>query len=215
MTMTARRLLTLVGLLIGASGLLLQAGLTIPAYLGAGRWLPDALITFFTFYTILSNLTLVLIYLSELHPAGWLRVFRHPVVRGMMVAVMLLVCGFYHQLLAGLWSPEGAFRVADVTLHYVTPVYYLVWWLAAQRHGELGYGDIAFMLVPTFIYFLWVLLRGAVVAEYPYPILEANTLGYGQVAVNALFVAAFLATMSLLVVAADRALARRRGGVDG
>lgn len=209
------KLLTYTGLFLGTCGLLLQFALTIPAYLAAGRWLPDALITFFTFYTILSNLALVLIYVSEVNRANWLKVFRLPLTRAMMVAVMILVCGFYHVLLSGLWAPQGLFKVADVTLHYVTPAFYLAWWIVAQRHGGLVYADIPFMLLPTLVYFLWVLLRGAIVTEYPYPILEAHTLGYGQVVINAIFVAAFLAVVSMLTIFADKALARRKQPVSG
>ncbi|KKB10496.1 hypothetical protein VE25_17285 [Devosia geojensis] len=210
MTIGVPKLLTYLGLLVGAFGLVLQFAISIPSYLAAGRWLPDALITFFSFYTILTNIALVLIYLSQVTAIGWLRPFRSPVVRAMMVAVMVLVCGFYHLLLADLWDPEGLFRVADVTLHYVTPILYLVWWLFAHRHGELGYTDIPAMLLPTLVYFLWVLARGAVVGEYPYPVLAANELGYGAVVVNALFIAAFLAVGSMLVIAVDRLLAGRQ-----
>jgi hypothetical protein len=210
MTIGAPKLLTYLGLLVGAFGLLLQFAISIPSYLAAGRWLPDALITFFSFYTILTNIALVLVYLSQVTAIGWLRPLRHPVARAMMVAVMVLVCGFYHLLLADLWDPQGLFLVADITLHYVTPVLYLAWWLVAQRHGGVGYGDIPMMLLPTLVYFVWVLARGAVVSEYPYPILAVNELGYGAVVVNALFVAAFLAVVSMLVIALDRQLARRQ-----
>lgn len=207
--MSTPKLLTYLGFLVGAFGLLLQFTISIPAYLAAGRWLPDALVTFFSFYTILTNIALVLVYLSQLTTMGWLRIFRNRVTRAMMVAVMALVSGFYHLLLADLWDPQGLFRVADVTLHYVTPALYLVWWLLTQRHGGLGYNDIPAMLLPTIVYFLWVLVRGAVVVEYPYPILAANELGYGTVVVNALFVTAFLAVALMVVVAVDRLLARR------
>jgi len=207
MTLGLPKLLTYLGLLAGAFGLVLQFAISIPSYLAAGRWLPDALIAFFSFYTILTNIALVLVYLSQVTAIGWLRPFRHPVPRAMMVAVMVLVGGFYHLLLADLWDPQGLFRVADVTLHYVTPALYLVWWLFAQRHGGTGYNDIPAMLLPTLVYFLWVLARGAVVGEYPYPILAVNELGYGTVLVNALFVACFLAVASMLVIAIDRLLA--------
>jgi hypothetical protein len=204
------RLPTALGLAIGVAALVLQFGLTVPAFLSAGRWLPDALITFFSFYTILTNLVLVLIYLSALTAAPWLDIFRHPVTRAMMVAVMALVCGFYHLLLSGLWQPEGLFRIADVTLHYITPIVYALWWLFVSPHGGLRWLDIGVMLVPTLVYFFYILVRGVIVSEYPYPILEANNLGYGAVFINALVVAAVLAVLCSLVVALDHLLARRR-----
>lgn len=204
------RLPTALGLVIGLAGLVLQFGLTVPAFLAAGRWLPDALITFFSFYTILTNLVLVLIYLSALTTSPWLGLFRHPLTRAMMVAVMALVCGFYHLLLSGLYQFDGLLHVANVTLHYITPSVYALWWLFVSPHGGLRWLDIGVMLVPTLAYFFYILARGAIVSEYPYPILEVNNLGYGAVFLNALAVAAVLALLCFIVVTLDHLLAQRR-----
>jgi len=206
--MNPQRVLTLVGLLIGAVGLVLQFAISIPAYLSAGRNLADALITFFTFYTILTNLALVLIYLSDLTKAQWPGWFRLERTRAMMAGAILLVMLFYHALLASLWSPEGAAWVADSILHYVTPIFYIVWWWIVADHGKLGWRDVPMMLVPSLIYIVWVLLRGAVVAEYPYPVFNVTELGYPQVVLNIVIVAIALAVFFCCALAADRYLAR-------
>jgi hypothetical protein len=52
------------------------------------------------------------------------------------------------------------------------------------------------------------MIRGAIVTEYPYPILEANKLGYGQVSINVLFVLAGVTILCAIVVAVDKALTR-------
>jgi len=206
--MNPQRVLTLVGFLIGVVGLVLQFSISIPAYLSAGRNLADALITFFTFYTILTNLALVLIYLSDLTKAQWLGWFRLERTRAMMAGAILLVMLFYHALLASLWSPEGAAWVADSILHYVTPIFYIVWWWIFADHGKLGWRDVPMMLVPSLIYIVWVLLRGAVVAEYPYPVFNVTELGYPQVVLNIVIVAIALAVFFCCALAADRYLAR-------
>ena len=125
-----KRAVAIAGLVLGLAALILQFSLSIPARLGQGHDLLDALVWFFTYFTILTNLMLVLIYLSELVPWRWLGWWRSPVTRGMMAAAIALVMGFYHFVLAGLWAPEGWFHVADVALHYATPILYLVWWVA-------------------------------------------------------------------------------------
>lgn len=204
-----RRGLALIGFLVGSAALILQFSLTIPASMANGASLPAALVRFFSFYTILTNLTLVLIYLSELVKWRWLGWFRSPITRGMMVGVMILVMAFYHVLLSGLWVPEGLFKVADVTLHYVTPVLFALWWLTAQRHGALRWAAVPLMLLPSLIYIVYIMVRGAMIAEYPYPILEAHKLGYGTVAINILAVAVALAVLFALVTALDLLLARR------
>lgn len=206
--MPLSRIATFAGVAIGLVALVLQFSLTIPLRLANGDSLPGAVIYYFTFFTILTNLALVLVYLSELVAAAWLGWFRGAVTRGMVVAAITLVMIFYHFVLAGLWAPQGWFKIADVTLHYVTPGLYILWWLASPRHGALRLRDIPWMLLPPLLYLGYALIRGAIVAEYPYPILEANKLGYPQVTLNVLFVLLGLSTLCAIAVGTDRLLAR-------
>lgn len=202
------RIATIAGLLLGAAALVLQFALTIPARLGAGDMIFGAVIYYFTFFTILTNLALVLIYASELWPQTGLSWFRRPVTRGMLAAAIVLVALFYHFVLAATWQPVGLWAVADGLLHYVTPVFYLLWWVLFMRHGVLKWSDVPSMLVPPIIYLIYAMIRGALVGEYPYPVLEANRLGYGAVAINVFMVLIGLTVLCLIVVAADRLLTR-------
>lgn len=199
---------TWIGLIVGAAALALQFGLSIPLRISTGDSIVGALLYFFTFYTILTNIMLVLIYVSDLWPREALRWWRAPATRGMMAAVMILVCLFYHFLLASTWNPQGWFKVADVTLHYVTPIFYVAWWVLFVWHGKLKFGDIPIMLLPSLIWLIWAMVRGAVVSEYPYPILEAHRLGYGQVAINVAAVLAGVTVLCAVIVAIDKALTR-------
>jgi hypothetical protein len=199
---------TWIGLLGGAAGLVLQFSLSIPLRMSTGDNIGGALIYFFTFYTILTNIMLVLIYASDLWPRESLRWWRSPVTRAMMAAVMILVCLFYHFFLASTWNPQGWFKVADVTLHYVTPIFYVLWWLLFQWHGKLKFGDIPIMLLPSTVWLIYAMIRGAIVTEYPYPILEAHKLGYGQVAINVVAVLAGVTLLCAVIIAIDRALTR-------
>jgi len=56
-----------------------------------------------------------------------------------------------------------------------------------------------------------VLIRGAAIGEYPYPILEANRIGYGVVALNVLAVLIGLTAFCAVVIALDRRLGRAKG----
>ena len=58
--MNIARLLTLLGFVVGAAALILQFVISMQAYLAAGRDIPGALGMFFTYYTILTNIVLVL-----------------------------------------------------------------------------------------------------------------------------------------------------------
>ena len=206
--MTLQRALTWTGLLLGSAGLVLQFSISIPDMLANGRDLPGALGALFSYYTILSNIGLVLIYLSEVSGGKWLALFRQPLVRGLMAANIALVGLYVFFVLRFLSDLSGLFQVADIILHYICPLVYLAWWGVTQRHGQLRWTDLPLMLVPTLIYFLYAMARGAWVQEYPYPILNAINLGYGQVAANAIYMTVFLAVLAILVIAADHILAR-------
>ena len=203
-----RTLLTWLGLLFGAGGLVLQFSISMQQMLGSGRDLFGSLGHFFAYYTILTNIVLVLIYLSEVLPSAGLALFRHPVVRGMMAANIALVALYVFFVLRFLGSLDGLFLLADNVLHYLCPVLYLLWWLVAQPHGRLRWGNLPVMLAPTLVYFIYAMARGAWVQEYPYPILNAIELGYAQVALNAVYMTAGLAVLTAAVVALDRLLAR-------
>ena len=127
----------------------------------------------------------------------------------MMAATMTVVTVFYHVMLAGLWQPTGLQLLADITLHYVAPWFFIGWWLLFQPHGHLTWRDIPTMTVFPLFYLGWAMLRGAIVGEYPYPILEANKLGYGQVGINCLVMLALFVLLFAVAVGLDRLLGRR------
>jgi len=208
--MSLKRLVTLLGLVVGAATLMLQFYLSIQLRLAKGDNLLAALWFFFTFFTILTNGMLVLIYLSELTGARWLDWWRASATRAMMAGIMAVVTVFYHVMLAGLWQPTGLHLVADIVLHYVAPLCFIAWWLLFQPHGQLGWRDIPSMTVFPLAYLIWAMFRGALVGEYPYPILEANTLGYGQVAINCLVMFVVFVTLFAVAIGIDRLLGRRR-----
>lgn len=208
--MNPGRALSWVGLVAGAGTLLLQFAISMQAYAAAGRDVFGALGMFFSYYTILTNIVLVLIYLSDLASWRWLEVFRKLDVNGMMVANMVLVMTFVHFFLRGLVPMSGLFLLCDRLLHYVTPVIYIVWWLVTVRHGPLLIRRVPVMLAPTIVYFLYVLARGAWVREYPYPVLNVTRLGYGQVLLNAVYLTIGLGALMLIVIGIDELLGRLR-----
>jgi len=178
-------------LLLGLAGLVIDAWsifpslLTVSAANPVARSFPDAFVNFWTYFTHLTNLGLVLVYLSEFTRWRWLGWFRQPITQALIAGFITLVMVFYHFMLAPYYRMEGALAVATVILHYVTPIAYLVWWTAFARHGTLRFRDIPLMWIPGLVYVAWVLVRGGLWArEYPYDILNPDKLGYGGVAIG-------------------------------
>lgn len=207
--MTLRRLWSYAGFLLGAVALALQFWLTIDARLLKGDSIPGALFYYFTFLTILTNLQLVLTYLSDIRSFGWLGWWRLPATRVMTAGLITLVMIYYHFMLSGLESPTGLDGQLNTYLHYVSPVIYVLWWLVTEPHGRVKFSDIPLMLLPPVGYLALVFLRGALVSEYPYPAMDAGELGVGQVALNMLTVGVLLAVIFAVIVVIDRLLGRR------
>lgn len=212
-----RYLIALVGIAIGVAGLIINYTVIMPAVTvvsetnPVARSFPNALVYYFSFFTHLTNLGLVLVYLSEFVPGPWVGWFRKPWARASMAAVIILVMLYYHFMLAPfLTDLTGAIVYTNILLHYVTPILYLLWWGIFSSHGTLRFAAIPLLLVPPLIYLGYILVRGAIVSEYPYDIIDVGKFGYGQVAINALVLTVAVAIFAAIVVGADKLLARRR-----
>ena len=203
-----RHLLTWLGLGVGIVALVLQFTLSMQAYAAIGKDIPGSLGTFLAFYTILTNIALVLVYLSAVTTWSWLQLFRSPVIRAMMAANIALVMLYVYFVLRFLTNLTGLDQLADTLLHYLGPVLYILWWLVAQPHGTLNWSNLPLMLAPTVVYFAYILARGAWVNEYPYPFLAVSKLGYAAVFLNAFYMLVAFTALTLITIAADFILAR-------
>jgi hypothetical protein len=210
-----RVIASLLGILIGIAGLSIDFAILMPAVMTVSeanpvaRSLPDALINFWTYFTHLTNLGLVLVYAAALTGWRWLAWFGKPQTRAAMAGYILLVMLYYHFMLSPFYQFEGPLLVATIILHYVAPIYYLVWWALFIPHGSLRFADIPAMLVPGVIYVAWALGRGALIGEYPYDILDAGKNGYGGVVLGVGMLLIAVSIFCAVLVGADRLLGRR------
>lgn len=202
-------LVVIVGLSIDG-WMIFPSVMTVSAQNAVARSLPDALIYFWTYFTHLTNLGLVLVYIAELTGWRWLGWFRRSVTQAMMAGVITLVMVFYHFMLAPYIEMEGPIAVSTFLLHYVTPIAYLVWWGAFAAHGSLKFRDLPWMLLPGLLYVAWVLIRGLWAREYPYDILNPDKLGYGGVAIGVGIIIGSVAVFCLALIWLDGRLGRRK-----
>jgi hypothetical protein len=92
----------------------------------------------------------------------------------------------------------------------VTGAVYLVV-LRPVVHNE-GWGvvtDTVFHYVVPLLWLAYTLARGAIVHEYPYPFVDVDALGYGQVLLNCLGVAALFTALAAAAWGVDRRLPAR------
>jgi hypothetical protein len=214
--MGMRKAVELVGLLVSLAGLAINSWIivgslgTASAINGAARGLPDTLVYFWSYYTHLTNLWLVLIYLGLLTGWSWLRPLLRPAPLASAAGNIALVMLFYHFMLAPNYHFTGGLLIANGLMHYVAPLLYLGWWAVFAPHGTLRYRDVPVMLTPGLVYLAYILIRGAFAHEYPYDILDVAARGYGRVAIGVAVLIVLVALFCAIGVLADRRLARRK-----
>jgi hypothetical protein len=199
------------------AALLGWAGLSIQLYLILlGRWelgasLLGGLVNCFSFFTVLTN-TLVAVVLSfELthRDSAARRWFLGPAVRSGIAVSIALVGLAYSLLLRHLWQPEGWQFIADELLHDVMPVLFIGYWWVCVPKGSLRLRHIGLWMLYPLVYFGYILLRGNLLAAYPYPFIDVATLGYPQVLINAGGILAGFVGIALGVVGLDWWLGRQ------
>ena len=204
--------LTLRQRFVSVTALLAWSGLSIQLYLILlGRWelgasLLGGLVSFFSFFTVLTNLWVAVVLTWELtpRPAPARRWFLQPSVRSGVAVSIALVSLAYNLLLRHLWQPEGWQFVADELLHDVVPLLYIAYWWRWVPKGSLRLGHIGLWMIYPLVYFAYVLLRGDLLAAYPYPFIDVASLGYPQVFTNAGGILAGFVGIALTVLGLDR-----------
>ncbi|WP_236196444.1 Pr6Pr family membrane protein [Pseudomonas glycinae] len=205
-----RRLITSVAVL-GWAGLGIQLYLIFFARLSVGASLLGGLVSFFSYFTVLTN-TLVAVVLTcavterESAARRW---FLQPWVSS-GIAVSIAVVGLaYSILLRHLWHPQGWQFVADELLHDVMPLLFLAYWWLCVPKGSLRLKHLPLWLIYPLVYFAYALLRGHLLGAYAYPFIDVALLGYPQVFVNAGGILLGFVLMALLVIGIDRWQGRR------
>ncbi|MCR8561681.1 Pr6Pr family membrane protein [Mucilaginibacter sp. BJC16-A38] len=86
---------------------------------------------------------------------------------------------------------------------------FLIYWFAFVPKDGLSYKNILPWLWYPLIYFVYVLIRGAISGNYPYPFLNVAKSGYPQVMLNALILAPLMWGLGALFVLVARYLSSR------
>lgn len=209
---SARRRRLITGLaVLGWAGLTIQLYLIFFARLSIGASLLGGLVSFFSYFTILTNTlvaTVLTCAVAERESAAR-RWFLQPWVSS-GIAVSIAVVGLaYSILLRHLWHPEGWQFVADELLHDVMPLLFLGYWWRCVPKGTLRLWHLPLWLIYPLVYFIYALLRGHLLGAYAYPFIDVAVLGYPQVLANAGGILVGFVLVGLLIIGLDRRLSAR------
>ncbi|MBP4001342.1 MULTISPECIES: Pr6Pr family membrane protein [Pseudomonas] len=205
-----RRLITSAAVL-GWAGLVIQLYLIFFARLSVGASLLGGLVSFFSYFTVLTN-TLVAVVLTcavterESAARRW---FLQPWVSSGITVSIAVVGLAYSILLRHLWHPQGWQFIADELLHDVMPLLFLAYWWLCVPKGSLRLKHLPLWLIYPLVYFAYALLRGHLLGAYAYPFIDVALLGYPQVFVNAGGILLGFVLIALLVIGIDRWQGRR------
>lgn len=209
---SARRRRLITGLaVLGWAGLAIQLYLILFARLSIGASLLGGLVSFFSYFTILTNtlVATVLTCAATERESAARRWFLQPWVSS-GIAVSIAVVGLaYSILLRHLWHPEGWQFVADELLHDVMPLLFLGYWWCCVPNGTLRLRHLPLWLIYPLVYFIYALLRGHLLGAYAYPFIDVAVLGYPQVLANAGGILVGFVLVGLLMIGLDRRLSAR------
>ena len=206
----AKKTFLIIGAAISWFAVLLQLYLIIHNRVES---VPETMIRFFSFYTILTNILVAFCFTILLVKPNFRTgiFFSQP---GVLIAttIYIFVVGLlYNLILRQIWSTQGLQRLADELLHVVIPLLFILYWYFFAPKGGLGWKNVFPWLLYPFFYAVFVFFRGAASGFYPYPFVDVNILGFKKVLFNSvgLFIGFFF--ISLLFIATAKTINKKNG----
>lgn len=170
-----------------------------------------ALIQFISYFTILTN-TLVAVYftITALAPQSGLGNFFSKPANSTAIAVYITVVGLvYNIILRSIWNPAGLQKLVDELLHSFIPVYFILYWILYVPKGTLRWKNIFAWLYFPLLYFIYILIRGAITNRYPYPFVDVSAIGYPKVFMNSGIVLFTFFVLSAIFIGAGKMLSAK------
>jgi hypothetical protein len=159
----------------------------------------------FSYFTIESNLVVlatavVLVWRPTFDGRVW-RVVRLDALLGILITGLVFAI-----VLAPRVHLTGAALVATIGFHYVAPWATVAAWLLFGPRPRIGWGTVAAAFAWPLLWLTYIFIQGAYTDWYPYPFLDATTIGLGNALRNAVLVVALAAVFATVMKLADHRL---------
>lgn len=137
---------------------------------------------FFSFFTVLSNVSAVVLLILLAARPGRDASPTFAVFRGAVTVYMSVTALVYVILLAPIAADVGVAEPwIDWSIHVVGPVAIAIDWILAPPPTELSLRTLWVWLVFPAAYLVYSLVRGVIADWYPYPFLDPAEAGYPAV----------------------------------
>ncbi|TDQ30181.1 Pr6Pr family membrane protein [Tenacibaculum caenipelagi] len=160
--------------------------------------IPETIIRFFSFFTILTNTLVALYFTSKI--TRTMSIFNKNGALTAITTFILIVGLVYQIILRATWTPTGLQLIVDELLHTIIPVYMLVYWLLYAKPNNFKLKPILPWLAYPVIYITYIMIRGKLSGFYPYPFLNVSKIGLQQSIINiSIILIVSLILMSFLI----------------
>lgn len=161
----------------------------------------ETIIRFFTFFTILTNILVAIVFTSIfVYSKNKNSFFLKPNTQS-AIAVYIFVVGFvYNIILRFLWKPEGLQRIVDEMLHSIIPIAYIMYWFLYVKKELISWNVIYKWLIYPLVYLIIILILGHFSNYYPYPFVDVTTFGFQNVIINCFVLCLFFVFISVVFV---------------
>ena len=190
-------------------------GLALQAYINFDRGLDNGqnpyveVLKMMGYMTIWTNILVMLAFMADAF--RWENAFfqflgSHGIKTA--TALFILIVGIvYHFLLSATYNPQGLGKIADDILHYATPAGFFMYWAVLQRKFRLPYLSSFSWLIYPMAFAGVTLVKGSITNAYPYPFLDVNAFGYGQIVLNMMGLGTFYLIAGWILIAVNNQLA--------
>ncbi|MCJ1709055.1 Pr6Pr family membrane protein [Microbacterium sp. VKM Ac-2923] len=201
-----------------AVAVIAQFASSVAGALEAGRDVTTVVANFFSFFTILSNVSaaVVLLIVGLRFFVRGRRLSPEPVVLATALAwvtTYMLVTGVvYNLLLRGIPLQPETVPWSNEILHVWGPLFLLLDLFLAPGRRRLGWRAALTAAIFPVAWIVYTLLRAPLITNpntgapywYPYPFLDPNTGGWGSVVVYVIVIAAVIVAFAVGAVAVGR-----------
>jgi len=194
--------LTIITLIVWFS-LALQFSLSLALYNGAVWPTVKILLSFFT---VLTNLSVAICLATQLllKPTALGRFFAKSSTQTAIAVYIFLVALVYNVALRGLDQPKGWHSLSNELLHVINPLLFVIYWIAFVDKAKLEYKQTVGWLVYPLLYVIFIVIRGYLIRQYPYPFINVVKIGYPKAILNTTIILVVFWVLSLIFVFAGK-----------
>ena len=165
----------------------------------------------FGYFTVQSNLLVLVFLLASLVAAATdrpLHLFARRIHGGVLLSILVTAI-IYNALLAGDVAHGGFSGFILVVNHTITPVLFLIDWVANHERARYGLRDVGVWLIYPVAYAVFASVEGGITGRFRYFFLDFVNVPLEAYLLQLTGVTLFFFALSALIVGANRLLVRR------